>query len=340
MKRVIYLCLIGFLFGCNAEATPTVVPSLTPMMCLGFTLPEDISCTELDETNAVLQSASENPVTISDGTFTITIRGTVQLRRFSDRFLVNALEGSTVVSVSERTRVLRGQQRLELQIVDGQVQPPEGGAESLADDELTAIAVEMTPHPEATDAVVDSTSEVTEDADNAVDTPDSDENEPEDETTEVVQVTATRQVNVRANISADCEPRSDWNNTYTVQRGDVLELVARDFGSTVQDMALANCLANPGVLAIGQILRVPGERPTLTPSAIAFNADATTLAAGDCTTLRWDVFNVEAVYINDEQTTSTNIRRVCPETTTTYTLRVVYRDDSEINREVTITVNQ
>src|SRR5262245_56119152 len=131
MKRVIYLCLIGFLFGCNPAGTPTAEPSPTPILCLSFVLPEDITCTELDETNAVLQSASDNPVTISDGAFTITIRGTVQIRRFSDHFIINALEGSTVVSVDERTRVLRGGQRLELQIVDGQVQPPEGGAESL-----------------------------------------------------------------------------------------------------------------------------------------------------------------------------------------------------------------
>lgn len=340
MKYVIYFCLIGLLFGCSAATTPTAEPSATPILCLGFALPEDINCNELDETNTVLQSGGDNPVTISDGAFTITIRGTVQLRRFSDRFVVNALEGSTVVSVSERTRVLRGGQRLELQIVDGQVQPPEGGAESLADDELTAIAIEMTPHPQETDADVESTSAVIEDAGSVVETPDSEEDETEVEPTEEVEVTATRQVNVQANISADCEPRSDWAATYTVQRGDVLELIARDFGSTVRDIALANCLANPGYLAIGQILRVPGERPTLTPSAIAFNADSTTLAAGDCTTLRWDVFNVEAVYINDEQTTSNNIRRVCPEATTTYTLRIVYRDDSETSREITITVNQ
>src|SRR5687768_11777321 len=130
MKYIIYLCLIGFLFGCNAAGTPTFEPSPIPIPCLGFTLAEGITCTQLDETNAVVQSASDNPVTIADGDFTITIRGTVQLRRFSDRFVVNALEGSTVVSVSERTRVLRGRQQLELQIVDGQVQPPEGGAES------------------------------------------------------------------------------------------------------------------------------------------------------------------------------------------------------------------
>jgi LysM repeat protein len=338
MKYVIYLCLLGFLFGCTAAGTPTVEPSPTPIPCLGFTLPEGITCTQLDETNAVVQSASDNPVTIAAGDFTITIRGTVQLRRFSDRFVVNALEGSTVVSVSERTRVLRGRQQLELQIVDGQVQPPEGGAESLDDEQLTAIAIEMTPRPQSTDAVAESTSEATEESDTIAES--ADEDEAGDEATETVSATATRPVNVRGNIDEDCEPRRDWDITYTVQRGDVLEFIARDFASSVQDLASANCLVNAGVLVIGQTLRVPRERPTLTPGVIVFYADAETLTLGACTTVRWDVFNADAVYLNNELTTSTNTRHVCPETSATYTLRIVYRDDSETSREVSITVNQ
>jgi LysM repeat protein len=339
MKYLIYLCLIGFLFGCTATGTQTVEPSPTPIPCLGFTLAEGITCNQLDESNAVVQSASDNPVTIANGDFTITIRGTVQLRRFADRFIINALEGSTVVSVSERTRVLRGRQYLELQIVDEQVQPPEGGAEALDDEQLTAIAIEMTPRAEETDTAEESTSEATEAADTTVEAEATDEDKPE-EATEAIRATATRPVNVRANINQDCEPRRDWDITYTVRQGDVLEFIARDFGSTVPEMAEANCLVNAGVLVIGQALRVPHERPTLTPGVVVFYADAETLTLGACTTLRWDVFNADAVYFNDELTTLTNTRHVCPETSTTYDLRIVYRDDSETNREVTITVNQ
>ena len=69
--------------------------------------------------------------------------------------------------------------------------------------------------------------------------------------------------------------------------------------------------------------------PTLTPSptrpswANVFWADTYTLGTGDCTTLHWDVENVAEVFFGDTPTTGTNEQRVCPSSTTTYTLRVV-----------------
>ncbi len=72
---------------------------------------------------------------------------------------------------------------------------------------------------------------------------------------------------------------------------------------------------------------------------VRFYADATTINSGDCTTLHWETENVKAVYFEGSGTTGNNSQQVCPGATKTYTLKVVFNDDSEANYNVTITVN-
>ncbi|MDD3654155.1 MAG: BsuPI-related putative proteinase inhibitor [Desulfotomaculaceae bacterium] len=45
--------------------------------------------------------------------------------------------------------------------------------------------------------------------------------------------------------------------TYTVQTGDTLHLIARRFGSTVEILARANNINDPGVIFVGQVLTIP-----------------------------------------------------------------------------------
>lgn len=141
-----------------------------------------------------------------------------------------------------------------------------------------------------------------------------------------------------ATFEGDCTLREDWGRTYTVQAGDVLEEIAEAYGLTIDEIAEANCLIDPSRLRIGQVLRMPGDVPTATPSAIAFRADIYDLQEGQCTTLRWDVFNVAEVYLDGTETTLNSFLEVCPEETTTYTLRVVFLDGNETERELIITV--
>jgi LysM repeat protein len=42
-----------------------------------------------------------------------------------------------------------------------------------------------------------------------------------------------------------------------VQPGDTLAAIALRFGTTWQAIAMANALANPNVIFVGQILRIP-----------------------------------------------------------------------------------
>ena len=86
---------------------------------------------------------------------------------------------------------------------------------------------------------------------------------------------------------------------------------------------------------------VPTATPTTAPTAsaiISFRADRTSLNAGECTTLRWDVDNVTAVYLDGQGVGGHESRQVCPTATQTYTLSVTRQDGSPQQAPVTIQV--
>ncbi len=72
--------------------------------------------------------------------------------------------------------------------------------------------------------------------------------------------------------------------------------------------------------------------------SISFTADRTDIAEGECTTLRWDVDNVTAVYLNGAGVVGHSTQSVCPTKTTTYVLRVVRRDGGTTEKSITISV--
>lgn len=83
--------------------------------------------------------------------------------------------------------------------------------------------------------------------------------------------------------------------------------------------------------------------PTPTPAAdIKFWADNTNINAGQCTTIRWQVDNVKAVYLNeggaDQGVSGQGSKSVCPTNTTTYRLIVVLNNDQRVERQLTIYV--
>jgi len=85
--------------------------------------------------------------------------------------------------------------------------------------------------------------------------------------------------------------------------------------------------------------------PTPEPE-IAFWADSTVIDQGQCTTLRWDVKNIQAIWVYSQgqpyqnfPVTGTGSRQECPATTTTYEMRVQRTDGLIELRQVTIQVN-
>ena len=55
--------------------------------------------------------------------------------------------------------------------------------------------------------------------------------------------------------------------TYTVQAGDTLSAIARQYGTTVEELVRLNGLENPNLILVGQVLKVPGgESPSPAPA--------------------------------------------------------------------------
>jgi hypothetical protein len=73
-----------------------------------------------------------------------------------------------------------------------------------------------------------------------------------------------------------------------------------------------------------------------------FRADAYSLNPGQCTTMRWNVDNVRAVYFwdgtNQQGVGGNDSRQVCPLNTTTYRLQVIGNDGTSNDYYQTITV--
>lgn len=73
--------------------------------------------------------------------------------------------------------------------------------------------------------------------------------------------------------------------------------------------------------------------------SINFWADRDSIDAGQCTMLRWDVRNVQAVYLDDEGVAGVSQREVCPNDRRTYNLVITKNDGGRDSRQVTIRVN-
>jgi len=86
--------------------------------------------------------------------------------------------------------------------------------------------------------------------------------------------------------------------------------------------------------------------PTPTPGVlISFTADRNSIRIGDCVNFRWDVDGVLAVYfykdgekVSDHGVAGHGARQACPQSTTSYNLRVDKRDGRSENRQITIYV--
>ena len=82
---------------------------------------------------------------------------------------------------------------------------------------------------------------------------------------------------------------------------------------------------------------VPATPTAMPAPQIDFRADAATVAAGTCTTLRWDVEYVTAVFLNDIGVEGHGSQEVCPAQTETYTLHITHPEGAE-NRQITVSV--
>jgi hypothetical protein len=82
----------------------------------------------------------------------------------------------------------------------------------------------------------------------------------------------------------------------------------------------------------------PTSAPPAASASIRFWADETTIASGNCTRLRWEVYNVRAVYLDGAGVVGQGRQKVCPTSTTTYVLHVVHTDSTTSDHPLTISV--
>ena len=84
----------------------------------------------------------------------------------------------------------------------------------------------------------------------------------------------------------------------------------------------------------------PTPVPTDTPSAptISLTADATVLLPGQCTIIRWNVQNVQAVYFEGVGVPGVGESAQCPATSRTFSLRVIDQGGGESYYAVTLLV--
>lgn len=87
------------------------------------------------------------------------------------------------------------------------------------------------------------------------------------------------------------------------------------------------------------VYTAPNTLP-LPATSITFTVDRTTIARGQCVTLRWDVEGIREVYYQNQGAVGHDQRQECPAVTTTYTLRVILANGTEDYRYITITVAQ
>jgi LysM repeat protein len=58
-----------------------------------------------------------------------------------------------------------------------------------------------------------------------------------------------------------CVVRKDWKLSYTVKPNDAIARIAAAYGTYATTLAQGNCLSDPNVITVGQVLHVPGDAP-------------------------------------------------------------------------------
>ena len=179
------------------------------------------------------------------------------------------------------------------------------------------------------------------------------------------RVTAPQGLNIRSG------PGVNFPVIGFAQNGDEGEIVGRSadsrwwaaavpsapdgIGWASADFILATNVENVPVIEVAPpLIVVPTSAPTPTPAPlptatpapqISFGADQTNIQQGQCTTLRWSVENIQAVWVYPQGQNFQNFPRtgqgseqVCPTSTTTYEMRVLQTNGAVIFRQVTVNV--
>ena len=145
-----------------------------------------------------------------------------------------------------------------------------------------------------------------------------------------------------------CTLRADWTGSVTVAGGDTLSRIAQRAGVTSGDLQVANCIANPDEIEVGQTLRVPlvatatptVEAPIAAPSSPNLRAEPMIVEEGQCTVIAWDAADATQIFFEGQAARPNSSREICPRRTQTYTLMTVYADGRQEPTRITIEVRE
>jgi hypothetical protein len=113
-----------------------------------------------------------------------------------------------------------------------------------------------------------------------------------------------------------------------------------EFNSVCAPLPTSTFTPPPSPTAAPTATRTPRPTATSVPAAtVSFTAQAERITAGECSTLRWDVDNAQAVFLDGQGVTGHASQQVCPRQTQTFELRVVSAS-GETRQRVTVTVIQ
>ena len=93
-------------------------------------------------------------------------------------------------------------------------------------------------------------------------------------------------------------PQPTGETTHTVQRGESLAIIAAQYGTTYIVLAEMNGIANPDVLHVGQVLRVPAPASAPAPTDSGTTAPAPQPTTGTYTVQRGDSLAIIAAKFN------------------------------------------
>ncbi len=302
----------------------TDLPDLTSNMRT-FTVSTGLNtstCTNAPPSAMLIQSPDNTQVTMTMNGATVTLGSTIYVTAIANNEMTIAtLEGTAIVQALGISRIVQpgAQVRLRLGLEDGLtvIEPP-SEPEAFDINAIRQLPFSLLERQITLPQPID------------------------------VQPAATS-TNIPQNIApptaraSGCILRDDWTGRYVIQSGDTLFNIANRFGLTVNELQLGNCIENANIISVGQELRVPSITTQIpnaspTPTNANFRAGRTSIAPRECTTIRWDVDNVDSVFFQDQRTTEHNAQSVCPSQTTTYTLLIIHPNGQQIRETLTIEV--
>lgn len=326
-RLCIGLCVA--MVACRAPAQEVVI---LPPTCGQLTLPLEppTYCTLLADDTLILQTTAQTALTWQ--ALTLSLDGTLYWQWGAEQLTLATLEGAAVMGADGATRIVVAGAQLTIPLLpDGTLSTRLPAVMPISELVLARVQNAQTTRPLALPSPIAAPAGATL----------APSRTPSPTPLSLTDIA----IGTQTPVPTACTIRDDWRATITVQRGDVLSRIAARYNLTLAELAGGNCITNPDRIRIGQTLRVPSiatvtpaNAPTATPSIVFLRADKTELASGECTVIRWDVFNVESVFFEETLTTGNNAQPVCADKTTTYTLRVVYFDGEQTTHTVTLTV--